>query len=31
MEIEQSQLAGAAEAVRRAGFAVLEDEELYGL
>lgn len=31
MEIEQTQLAKAAEVVRQAGFAVLEDEELYGL
>jgi hypothetical protein len=31
MEIESSQLAKAAQVVRQAGFAVLEDEELYGL
>lgn len=31
MEIEQPQLAKAAEVVRQAGFGVLEDEELYSL
>lgn len=31
MEIEQSQLARATEIVKQAGFAVLEDEELYNL
>lgn len=31
MEIEQPQLAKAAEVVRQAGFRVLEDEELYSL
>ncbi|MBP7051367.1 MAG: acetolactate synthase [Phycisphaerae bacterium] len=31
MEIEQSQLPKAAEIVRRAGFTVMEDEELYTL
>ena len=31
MEIEQPQLAKAAQAARQAGFAVLEDDELYGL
>jgi len=31
MEIDKAQMAKAEEAVRRAGFAVLEDEELYSL